>query len=64
MEILVLALVVVFIIVATIKFKMHPVFSLTVAAVVSGFLLGLSPQNIMETMGNGFGKTLSGTHHF
>ncbi|MEX0360290.1 MAG: GntP family permease, partial [Allomuricauda sp.] len=60
MEILVLALVVVFIIVATIKFKMHPVFSLTVAAVVSGFLLGLSPQNIMETMGNGFGKTLSG----
>ncbi|WP_422348254.1 GntP family permease [Flagellimonas sp.] len=60
MEILVLALVVVFIIVATIKFKMHPVFSLTLAAVVSGFLLGLSPQNIMETMGNGFGKTLSG----
>ncbi|WP_431121651.1 GntP family permease [Flagellimonas flava] len=60
MEILVLALVVVFIIVATIKFKMHPVFSLTLAAVVSGFLLGLSPQNVMETMGNGFGKTLSG----
>nr|WP_299388884.1 GntP family permease [Allomuricauda sp.] len=60
MEILFLALVVVFIIVATIRFKMHPVFSLTLAAIVSGFILGLSPTDIMEAMGAGFGKTLSG----
>lgn len=60
MEILVLGAVVLFIIIATVKFKMHPIFSLTIAAVISGFLLGLSPQRIMETIGEGFGKTLSG----
>lgn len=60
MELLVLALVVLFIIVATVKFKMHPIFSLTIAAVASGFLLGLSPTDIMNTIAEGFGKTLSG----
>lgn len=60
MELLVLALVVLFIIVATVKFKMHPIFSLTIAAVASGFFLGLSPAEIMKTIGDGFGKTLSG----
>lgn len=60
MELFVLGVVVLFIIVATVKFKMHPVFSLTLAAVASGFLLGLTPQNIMTTIGEGFGKTLSG----
>ncbi|WP_421807019.1 GntP family permease [Flagellimonas sp.] len=60
MEMLVLGVVVLFIIVATVKFKMHPIFSLTIAAVASGFLLGLAPQNIMTTMAEGFGKTLSG----
>ena len=60
MELLVLGVVVLFIIVATVKFKMHPIFSLTLAAVASGFLLGLSPKEIMSTIGEGFGKTLSG----
>ncbi|MBO6533389.1 MAG: GntP family permease [Muricauda sp.] len=60
MEMLVLGVVILFIIVATVKFKMHPIFSLTIAAVASGFLLGLAPQNIMTTMAEGFGKTLSG----
>ncbi|MCB0374063.1 MAG: GntP family permease [Muricauda sp.] len=60
MEILVLGVVILFIIVATVKFKMHPVFSLTIAALVSGFFLGLGPQEIMSTIGEGFGKTLSG----
>lgn len=60
MELLVLGVVVLFIIVATVKFKMHPVFSLTVAAVASGFLLGLTPKDIMNTISEGFGKTLSG----
>ena len=57
---LVLGVVVLFIIVATVKFKMHPIFSLTIAAVASGFLLGLAPQQIMTTMAEGFGNTLSG----
>ena len=30
------------------------------AAVASGFMLGLSPKDIMVTIGEGFGKTLSG----
>jgi GntP family gluconate:H+ symporter len=60
MELLVLGVVVLFIIIATVKFKMHPVFSLTLAAVSSGFLLGLTPQDIMTTIVEGFGKTLSG----
>ncbi|MEM9649059.1 MAG: GntP family permease [Bacteroidota bacterium] len=60
MEVLVLALVIVFIIVATVRFKMHPVFSLVIAAVLSGFLLGLTPSEIMKGIGEGFGKTLSG----
>jgi GntP family gluconate:H+ symporter len=60
MEMLVLGVVVLFIIVATVKFKMHPIFSLTIAAVASGFLLGLAPVNIMSTMAEGFGNTLSG----
>ncbi|GLU44463.1 GntP family permease [Allomuricauda sp. NBRC 101325] len=60
MELLILGAVVAFIVIATVKFKMHPIFSLTIAAVASGFLLGLSPQEIMTTIGDGFGKTLSG----
>lgn len=60
MELLVLVVVVLFIIIATVKFKMHPIFSLTLAAIATGFLLGLSPKDIMETIGSGFGKTLSG----
>ncbi len=60
MELLILVAVVAFIVIATVKFKMHPIFSLTIAAIASGFLLGLSPQEIMTTIGDGFGKTLSG----
>lgn len=60
MELLILGVVVLFIVIATVKFKMHPIFSLTIAAIASGFLLGLAPQEIMSTMADGFGKTLSG----
>ncbi|WP_343486052.1 GntP family permease [Allomuricauda sp. d1] len=60
MELFVILLVVLFIIIATVKFKLHPVFSLTIAAIASGFLLGLNPVEIMTKMGEGFGKTLSG----
>ncbi len=59
MELFFLGIVVLFIVVATVKFKMHPIFSLTLAAVITGFLLGLSPKDIATTIGQGFGKTLS-----
>lgn len=60
MKLLIILVVVLFIIVATVRFKLHPVFSLTIAAIISGFLLGLSPENMMKHMADGFGKTLSG----
>ncbi len=60
MELLVLGVVVLFIVIATVKFKMHPIFSLTIAAIASGFFLGMAPKNIMSTMVEGFGNTLSG----
>ncbi|WP_222984425.1 GntP family permease [Flagellimonas meishanensis] len=59
MELFFLVLVIVFIVLATVKFKMHPIFSLTLAAVAMGFMLGLSPKDIAGTIGEGFGKTLS-----
>lgn len=59
MELVVLFIVILGIVIATVKFKVHPVFSLTVAAIVSGLLFGLSPKDVMSTIGEGFGKTLS-----
>ena len=59
MELLVLFVVILGIIVATVKYKVHPVFSLTMAAIVSGLLFGLSPETVTQTIGEGFGKTLS-----
>ncbi|GMN04875.1 GntP family permease [Croceitalea sp. MTPC5] len=60
MELLILFVIIAFIIVATLKFKMHPVFSLTIAALAAGFSFGLAPDEIMTVMSGGFGKTLSG----
>ena len=48
-----------FIIFSTVRFKIHPVFSLTLAAIGAGFLLGMSATDILKTMGEGLGKTLS-----
>ncbi len=60
MVLLVLAGTILFIIFATVRFKMHPVLSLTIAAIMAGFFLGMSPADIMKSMGEGLGKTLSG----
>ncbi|MEM9076541.1 MAG: GntP family permease [Bacteroidota bacterium] len=49
-----------FIILATVRFKMHPVLSLTIAAVCTGLFLGMSPADVISSMGEGLGKTLSG----
>lgn len=56
---LVLLLVVLFIIVATVRLKVHPVFSLVIAALVAGTLLGLEPNTVTKAITDGFGKTLS-----
>ena len=44
---------------ATIKFKIHPVFSLIVTSVFVGFLLGFDSKLIVKYISEGFGKTLS-----
>ena len=60
MEFLVLLVVITGIILATIKYKVHPVISLFVAAIVSGFGIGLETSQITSAISEGFGKTLSG----
>ena len=60
MELLILFLAILFIILATVRFKMNPVLSLTIAAIFSGLLLGMDAPKIVSTLGEGFGKTLSG----
>lgn len=60
MAFFIIVLQVVFIIVATIRFKIHPVISLILAAIFAGFGLGLSPSEITASISEGFGKTLSG----
>ena len=59
MELFILLTVILGIILATVKFKVHPVFSLTMAAIVCGLLFKLSPESITTTISEGFGKTLS-----
>ena len=60
MYVLVIILVVlVFIILAIAKFKIHPFIILLLAAVMVGFLIGLEPQEILGTISQGFGNTLS-----
>jgi GntP family gluconate:H+ symporter len=56
---LVLAIVVVFIVLATIKFKIHPFFSLVTAAAMAGALLGIPGEKISGHIAEGFGQTLS-----
>lgn len=56
---LILVLILFLIIFVTIKFKIHPVFSLIIAAILTGFLLGFDIQKIISTLTEGFGKTLS-----
>jgi len=59
MELIVLGLAIAFIILATVRFKMHPVLSLTIAAIFSGLCLGLTTNELLQTITEGFGKTLS-----
>ena len=49
----------VFIIVAIAKFKIHPFITLIMASVIVGFLMGLDGNIIIDKISDGFGKTLS-----
>ena len=55
----VILIILVFIIVAIAKFKIHPFITLILAAVIVGFLMGLDGTLILERISEGFGKTLS-----
>jgi len=56
---LIIFAVLIFIIVAIAKFKIHPFITLILAAVIVGFLMGLDGSSILEKISDGFGKTLS-----
>lgn len=56
---LLLFLIIILIIFVTVRFKLHPVFSLTGAALLCGLLLGYAPGRLLELLTEGFGNTLS-----
>ncbi|MEH6682114.1 MAG: GntP family permease [Sediminicola sp.] len=56
---IVLSIVVLFIILASVKWKIHPFFSLIIAAVAAGAMLGLDGNKIISSIAGGFGQTLS-----
>ncbi len=51
--------VLVFIVVAIAKFKIHPFITLILASVIIGFLMGLDGNVILDKISEGFGDTLS-----
>jgi GntP family gluconate:H+ symporter len=53
-----LVVVVILMVIAVSKYKFHPFLSLLLAAIVMGFVGGLSESEITTTLMNGFGKTL------
>jgi GntP family gluconate:H+ symporter len=59
MEILIaLIVVVILMVIAATKYNFHPFLSLLLAAIVMGFVGGLSESEVISTLMNGFGKTL------
>lgn len=55
----IILLVIVFIVIAISKFKIHPFIILLLASVFVGFLIGLDGSEIISKINEGFGKTLS-----
>ena len=49
----------VFIVIAIAKFKIHPFITLIIASIILGFLMGLEVTLILDTISQGFGNTLS-----
>ncbi|MBW2937819.1 GntP family permease [Aureisphaera sp. CAU 1614] len=56
---LIILAVLVFIVVAIAKFKIHPFITLILAAIMMGFFMGLDGTTILNTISEGFGNTLS-----
>lgn len=56
---LTLIAILVFIVVAIAKFKIHPFLTLILAAILVGFLMGVEAPVLLNTLTEGFGKTLS-----
>lgn len=56
--VLILAALIVFIVLATTKLKLHPFFALLLAALAGAFAYGLPVADIAKTIGTGFGNTL------
>jgi len=60
MQILILLLIVlVFVIIATTKFKVQPFITLIIAAIFVGLLSGIDGAAVIDKISEGFGKTLS-----
>ena len=59
MLIVLLILAIVFIIVSTTKFKLHPFLALIVAAILYGLCSGIPLNQIIQSVNNGFGNTVS-----
>lgn len=57
--ILILLVSLILIVFITIKYKVHPVFSLIIASILVGFLFGFNTELIINSITQGFGKTLS-----
>ena len=53
-----LVLVVIIMVIAASKYKFHPFLSLLMAGIVMGFVGGLNESEVINTLLNGFGKTL------
>lgn len=58
MILLIFLLIIVLIIIATVRFKLHPFLTLLVAAIAVGFAAGLTGSTIVTHIGIGFGGTL------
>ena len=56
---LIIFAIIIFIVVAIAKFKIHPFITLILASIIVGFLMGLDGNVILDTISEGFGKTLS-----
>ena len=57
--IIILFVALILIVFATVKFKVHPVFSLIIASILVGFLFGFDSKYIVKVISDGFGNTLS-----
>lgn len=55
----ILLFVIIAMLIVTIRFKIHPFFTLIIAALLVGFLTGISSDNLIKYITEGFGNTLS-----